>query len=155
MKTGRTAEARSPGTYATPMPLFAPASRGRLNSLTFCANLHSGLYGGFVMLSMVRRFFGFSQPAMQPTSKMKPSSLRLGAVCSNSPSTSGPAIAPAAQQSAGVAAPIADSPAPAAAGPATNQATDWLAMRRSAGWQSLEIKPSGRHGETDDMGKPL
>jgi hypothetical protein len=74
-----------------------------------------------LMLSMIRRLFGFSQPAL-----------------------------PRSGQSADVAAPGADSPAPIAAAPAANQAADWLALRRAAGWQALESKPAGRREAADE-----
>jgi hypothetical protein len=82
------------------------------------------------MLTMIRRFFGFSEPAD-----------------SNNDTRKRPYRKPTARASSGGAA----TSAPSAPTPTTgNQGADWLEMRRAAGWEGLEAKPDGRRGGTDD-----
>jgi hypothetical protein len=104
------------------------------------------------MLAMIRRLFGLSQP--EPPPHTRSIARRLDSFCLNTPG-SHTAIAAASQfrQSADdsapstcARAPVAAAPAPRGPPPATgNQAADWLEMRRTAGWQTLEGKPDGRH----------
>jgi hypothetical protein len=82
------------------------------------------------MFAMIRRFFGFPEPAYSNKGTKMP-----------------PDTKPATKVSSSGAA----ASAPSAPTPTTgNQGADWLEMRRAAGWEVLEIKPDGRRRETDN-----
>lgn len=104
------------------------------------------------MLAMIRRLFGYSHP--EPAPHDRSLAHRLDSFCSNSATGSHLAIAAAAELRQSTDDPVAHTdarppcaaaPAPGGPAPATdNQAANWLEMRRSAGWHTLESKPDGR-----------
>jgi hypothetical protein len=107
---------------------------------------------GFMMLAMIRRLFGFSHS--EPTLHDRSLAQRLDSFCSNSATGSYPAIAAASELRQSTADPAANTDArppyaavsaPRGSTPASDDpAANWLEMRRSAGWTTLENKPDGR-----------